>query len=87
MALISSDSINAVRDTANMAEVVGQYTDLGINRSLPRYVPEADVRLGRAGVGLAGPGAHAAGDAFHIEHRLGTRRHMRGFGLLPILLL
>jgi DNA primase len=28
VALISSDSINAVRDTANMAEVVGQYTDL-----------------------------------------------------------
>ncbi|HVW45830.1 MAG TPA: DNA primase, partial [Solirubrobacterales bacterium] len=28
MARISSDSINAVRDAANMAEVVGQYTDL-----------------------------------------------------------
>jgi O-antigen/teichoic acid export membrane protein len=29
---------------------VGQYTDLGINRSLPRYVPQADVRFGRDGV-------------------------------------
>jgi O-antigen/teichoic acid export membrane protein len=29
---------------------VGQYTDLGINRSLPRYVPQAEVRLGRGGV-------------------------------------
>ncbi|HEY0280635.1 MAG TPA: DNA primase [Solirubrobacterales bacterium] len=28
MARISSDSVNAVRDAANMAEVVGQYTDL-----------------------------------------------------------
>ena len=29
---------------------VGQYTDLGINRSLPRYVPQAEMRLGRGGV-------------------------------------
>ena len=28
MARISSDSVNAVRDAADMAEVVGQYTDL-----------------------------------------------------------
>lgn len=29
---------------------LGQYTDLGINRSLPRYVPQAEVRFGRSGV-------------------------------------
>ena len=40
----------------------------------------------QAGVDLAAPGTHAAGDLIKVERRFGARRRTPGFGLLAILL-
>jgi O-antigen/teichoic acid export membrane protein len=48
--MLGPDRYGAYAVTLSLLTFLGQYTDLGINRSLPRYLPQAEVRFGQPGV-------------------------------------
>lgn len=48
--MLGPDGYGAYAVTLSLLALLGQYTDLGINRSLPRYIPQAEVRFGQPGV-------------------------------------
>lgn len=48
--MLGPDGYGAYAVTLSLLVFLGQYTDLGINRSLPRYIPQAEERFGQPGV-------------------------------------